>query len=30
MPKEQRDDLSEICGEELLGLEGENTSDRQT
>ena len=27
MPKEQRDDLSEIWGEELLGLESENTSD---
>ena len=26
VPKEQRDDLSEIWGEELLGLEGENTS----
>ena len=27
MPKEQRDDFSEIWGEELLGLESENTSD---
>ena len=27
VPKERRDDLSEIWGEELLGLEGENTSD---
>ena len=27
VPKEQRDDLSEIWGEELLGLESENTSD---
>ena len=27
VPREQRDDLSEICGEELLSLEGENTSD---
>ena len=27
VPREQRDDLSEIWGEELLGLEGENTSD---
>ena len=27
MPREQRDDLSEIWGEELLSLEGENTSD---
>ena len=27
MPKEQRDDLSEIWGEELLGLESKNTSD---
>ena len=27
VPKEQRDDLSEIWGEELLGLENENTSD---
>ena len=26
-PREQRDDLSEIWGEELLGLEGENMSD---
>ena len=26
VPREQRDDLSEIWGEELLGLEGENTS----
>ena len=26
-PREQRDDLSEIWGEELLSLEGENTSD---
>ena len=29
VPKEQRDDLSEIWGEELLGLEGENTSDHE-
>ena len=29
MPKEQRDDLSEIWGEELLGLESENTSDHE-
>ena len=29
MPKEQRDDLSEIWGEELLGLGGENTSDHE-
>ena len=27
VPREQRDDLSEIWGEELLGLESENTSD---
>ena len=27
VPKEQRDDLSDIWGEELLGLESENTSD---
>ena len=27
--KEQRDDLNEIWGEELLGLEGENTSDHE-
>ena len=27
VPREQRDDLSEIWGEELLRLEGENTSD---
>ena len=27
VPKEQRDDLSEIWDEELLGLESENTSD---
>ena len=27
VPREQRDDLSEIWGEERLGLEGENTSD---
>ena len=27
VPREQKDDLSEICGEELLSLEGENTSD---
>ena len=27
VPKEQRDDLSEIWAEELLGFEGENTSD---
>ena len=27
VPREQRDDLSEIWGEELLGLEGEKTSD---
>ena len=27
MTKEERDDLSEIWGEELLGFEGENTSD---
>ena len=27
VPKEQRDDLSEIWGEELLGLESENTTD---
>ena len=27
VPRAQRDDLSEICGEELLSLEGENTSD---
>ena len=29
VPKEQRDDLSEIWGEELLGLESENTSDHE-
>ena len=29
VPKEQRDDLSQIWGEELLGLEGENTSDHK-
>ena len=29
VPKEQRDDLSEIWGEELLGLEGENTSNHE-
>ena len=29
VPKEQRDYLSEIWGEELLGLEGENTSDHE-
>ena len=28
VPKEQKDDLSEIWGEELLGLESENTSDQ--
>ena len=27
VPREQRDDLSEIWGEEFLSLEGENTSD---
>ena len=27
VPREQRDDLSEIWGEEILSLEGENTSD---
>ena len=27
VPREQRDDLSEIWGDELLSLEGENTSD---
>ena len=27
VPREQRDDLSEIWGEELLSLEGENASD---
>ena len=27
VPREQRDDTSEIRGEELLSLEGENTSD---
>ena len=27
VPREQRDDLSEIWGEELLSLEGETTSD---
>ena len=27
VPREQRDDLSEIWGEELLSLEGQNTSD---
>ena len=27
VPKEQKDDLSEIWGEELLGLESENTND---
>ena len=29
VPKEQRDDLIEIWGEELLGLESENTSDHE-
>ena len=29
VPKEQRDDLSEIWGTELLGLESENTSDHE-
>ena len=29
VPKEQRDDLSEIWGEELLGLEVENTKDHE-
>ena len=29
VPKEQRDDLSEIWGEELLGLESEKTSDHE-
>ena len=29
MPREQRDDLSEIWGEELLSLESENTSDHE-
>ena len=29
VPKEQRDDLSEIWGEEPLGLESENTSDHE-
>ena len=29
VPKDQRDDLSEIWGEELLGLESENTSDHE-
>ena len=29
VPKEQRDELSEIWGEELLGLESENTSDHE-
>ena len=29
VPREQRDDLSEIWGEELLGLESENTSDHE-
>ena len=29
MPREQSDDLSEIWGEELLGLESENTSDHE-
>ena len=29
VPREQRDNLSEIWGEELLGLEGENTSDHE-
>ena len=28
-PREQRDDLSEIWGEEILGLESENTSDHE-
>ena len=30
MPREQRDDLSEIWGDEFLSLEGENTSDFET
>ena len=29
MPREQRDDLCEFWGEELLGLESENTSDHE-
>ena len=29
VPREQRDDLSEVLGEELLGLESENTSDHE-
>ena len=29
VPREQRDDLSEILGEELLGLESENISDHE-
>ena len=29
VPREQRDELSEIWGEELLGLESENTSDHE-
>ena len=29
VPREQRDDLSEIWGEELLSLESENTSDHE-
>ena len=29
VPQEQRDDLSEIWGKELLGLESENTSDHE-
>ena len=29
MPRELRDDLSEIWGEELLSLENENTSDHE-
>ena len=29
VPRDQRDDLSEIWGEELLGLESENTSDHE-
>ena len=29
VPREQRDDLSEIWGEELLGLESENESDHE-
>ena len=27
VPREQIDDLSEVCGEEFLSCEGENTSD---